>query len=127
AYELAFYADPTIHDGRFANNGWLQELPKPITELTWDNAAIMSLATARELGIDWGRYAHGGEHGGHHQRVLELQVRGRTVRAPAWIMPGHADGCISVHLGYGREWAGRVDGQAGHNVGFNAYTLRTSN
>ena len=79
---MAFYPDPTIYDGRFANNGWLQELPKPITELTWDNAAMMSPATARELGIDWGRYAHGGEHGGYHQPVVELQVW-RDIRTPA--------------------------------------------
>ncbi len=121
-----FHADPTIYDGRFANNGWLQELPKPITELTWDNAAIMSPATAQALGIDWGRYAHGGEHGGYHQPVTELRLGDRSVQAPAWIMPGHADGCITVHLGYGRDWAGRVGGQAGAKVGFNAYTLRTS-
>ena len=58
--------DPTIYDGRFANNGWLQELPKPITKLTWDNAAIMSPATAKALGVGCGSYAHGGEHGGYH-------------------------------------------------------------
>jgi MoCo/4Fe-4S cofactor protein with predicted Tat translocation signal len=125
-FELVFQADPTIYDGRFANNGWLQELPKPVTELTWDNVAIMSPRTARELGIDWGRYTHGGEHGGYHQPVMELQLGDKRVRAPAWIMPGHADGCITVHLGYGREWAGRVGGQAGNKVGFNAYALRTS-
>jgi MoCo/4Fe-4S cofactor protein with predicted Tat translocation signal len=125
-YELVFHSDPTIHDGRFANNGWLQELPKPITTLTWDNAALMSPATAKALRVTLGSYAHGGEHGGYYQQVVELEVGDRKVRAPAWIMPGHADGCITVYLGYGREAAGRVGGQSRNKVGFNAYELRTS-
>ena len=69
-YEIVFQPDPTLYDGRFANNGWLQECPKPITELTWDNAAIMSPTTAKELGIDCGSYAHGGEHGGVETRAV---------------------------------------------------------
>ncbi len=125
-YELLLQPDPTIYDGRFSNNAWLQEVPKPLTTLTWDNAALMSPGTAKALGIDWGTYAHGGEHGGYHQPVVELQRGDRTVRAPAWIVSGHADGCITVHLGYGRERAGRVGGDAGRPVGFNAYSLRTS-
>lgn len=125
-YEIVFQPDPTIHDGRFANNGWLQELPRPVTKLTWDNAALMSPATAQELGIGRGSYAHGGEHGGYHPDVVELQLDGRTVRGPAWIVPGHADGSITVSLGYGRTAAGRVGGNAGETVGFNAYRLRTS-
>ncbi len=129
--ELVFQSDPTIYDGRFANNGWLQELPKPITTLTWDNAAIMSPNTARELGVNLGVYAHGGEHGGYHPDVIELtlqdrKVRARKVRAPVWIMPGHADKSITVYLGYGREQAGRVGGREGNRVGFNAYRLRTA-
>jgi molybdopterin-containing oxidoreductase family iron-sulfur binding subunit len=125
-YELVFQPDPTIYDGRFANNGWLQELPKPITTLTWDNAAIMSPATANEIGVGFGRYAHGGEHGGYHMPVVELQLGGQTLKAPVWIMPGHADRSITVYLGYGRESAGRVGGTSGQKVGFNAYELRTS-
>jgi molybdopterin-containing oxidoreductase family iron-sulfur binding subunit len=97
-------------------------LPKPITEITWDNVAIMSPATARQLGIRWGSYAHGGEHGGYHQQMVVLRLGERNVRVPAWIMPGHADACISIHLGHGREWAGRV----GTGVGANSYALRTS-
>src|SRR5207248_2261209 len=111
-YEIVFQADPTIYDGRFANNGWLQELPKPITTLTWDNAAVMSPRTARELGVGLGSYAHGGEHGGYYQPVVELRLGQQAVRTPVWIMPGHADGSITVHLGYGREHAGRVGGNA---------------
>jgi molybdopterin-containing oxidoreductase family iron-sulfur binding subunit len=82
----------------------------------------MSPATARELGVKLGSYAHGGEHGGFHQPMVELRLGDRTVRAPAWIMPGHADRSITVYLGYGRENAGKV----GSKVGFNAYALRTS-
>ncbi len=124
-YELVFEPDPTILDGSFANNGWLQELPKPVTKLTWDNAALMSPATARALGVGLGSYAHGGEHGGYHPDIVDLRLGDRTVRAPIWIVPGHADGCIMVSLGYGRESAGRVGGNAEESVGFNAYLLRT--
>jgi molybdopterin-containing oxidoreductase family iron-sulfur binding subunit len=124
--ELVFLPDPTIYDGRFANNGWLQELPKPITQLTWGNAAIMSPATASRLGTGEGTYAHGGEHGGYHMPVVELRLDGRMVRAPLWVMPGHADGTITVYLGGGRTSAGRVGGTPEEQVGFNAYALRSA-
>ncbi len=107
--EIVFRPDPAIWDGRFANNGWLQELPKPLTKLTWDNAAMISPATARRLILNNGD-------------VVQMRYRGRTVRAPVWIMPGHADESATVHLGYGRTRAGRV----GSGAGFNAYELRTS-
>ena len=126
--EIVFRPDPTLFDGRFANNGWLQELPKPVTKLTWDNAALMSPTTARELGIAFvpgssARFSStGGEHGQAIVDVVELTYRGRTVEAPVWIQPGHADGAVTLHLGHGRQHAGQVaDG-----VGFNAYALRTS-
>jgi molybdopterin-containing oxidoreductase family iron-sulfur binding subunit len=125
-YELAFQADPTIYDGRFANNGWLQELPKPITTLTWDNAALMSPATAKDLGVRKGSYAHGGEHGGYEMPVVELRLGEQVLALPAWIMPGHADGAITVSLGYGRTHAGRVGGTGDQTVGFDAYPLRRS-
>lgn len=128
--EIVFQSDPTIYDGRFANNGWLQECPKPITTLTWDNAAIMSPKTANDLGVGLGHYAHGGEHGGYHPDLVELNLpdgkQDRKVIAPVWIMPGHADGSVTVYLGYGREQAGRVGGQRENKVGFNAYALRAS-
>jgi molybdopterin-containing oxidoreductase family iron-sulfur binding subunit len=107
--ELLFQPDPTVWDGRFANNGWLQELPKPITKLTWDNAALLSPATAQRLGLQ-------------NEAVVELRLQDRSVRAPVWIVPGHADEAVTVHLGYGRWRTGRV----GSGTGFNAYTLRTS-
>lgn len=124
--ELVFDADPSIYDGVWANNGWLQELPKPITKLTWGNAAIMSPATAQRLGVGLGSYAHGGEHGGYHMPVVEFDLNGRQLRAPAWIMPGHADHAITVYLGHGRQHAGRIGGTGEQSVGFNAYLLRTA-
>jgi molybdopterin-containing oxidoreductase family iron-sulfur binding subunit len=125
-FELALQTDPTIYDGRFANNGWLQELPKPLTTLTWDNAALMSPATARELGVGLGAYEHGGEHGGYRVDVIEVAIQGRKVRAPVWIVPGHAERSITLSLGYGRVAAGRVGGSADAQVGCNAYALRTT-
>ena len=108
--EVIFRPDPNIHDGTFANNGWLQELPKPLTKLTWDNAALMSPSTASRLGVE-------------SEDVIEITLGGRAITAPAWILPGHADEAVTVHLGYGRTRAGRV----GTGAGFNASLLRTSN
>ena len=108
-FEIVFRPDPHIFDGRFANNGWLQELPKPITTLTWDNAAIISPRMAERLNLQ-------------NEDLVELECRGRKVRAPVWMQPGHADDSVTVHLGFGRTSAGRV----GNGVGFNAYALRTS-
>jgi MoCo/4Fe-4S cofactor protein with predicted Tat translocation signal len=107
--EIVFRPDPTVFDGRFANNGWLQELPKPHTTLTWDNAALMSASTATRLGVA-------------REDVVELACRGRHVEAPVWIQPGQAEDSITVHLGYGRTRAGRV----GSGAGFNANAIRTS-
>jgi MoCo/4Fe-4S cofactor protein with predicted Tat translocation signal len=126
SYEIVFEPDPMVYDGRFANNGWLQECPRPITKLTWDNAAVLSPKTAKALGVWFGDREHGGEHGGYKMPVVELQLGERKVKAPVWIVPGHADDCISVALGYGRDHAGRVGGSLGNRVGFNAGTLRTS-
>ncbi|HTS61630.1 MAG TPA: TAT-variant-translocated molybdopterin oxidoreductase [Candidatus Acidoferrales bacterium] len=110
-FEVIFRPDPAIYDGRFANNGWLQELPKPITKLTWDNAAFVSPATAAQrLG------------GAQNGDMLQLTYQGRTLVAPVLIQPGHANGTITLHLGYGRTHAGR----AGTGVGFNPYGLRTA-
>jgi molybdopterin-containing oxidoreductase family iron-sulfur binding subunit len=120
--EIIFAPDPTIHDGRFANNGWLQELPKPLTKLTWDNAVLVSPATAERLGLSHRVGTRGGEHGRIYADMVELRYGGRTLRAPAWIVPGHADGCATVHFGYGRTRAGKV----GTGAGFDAYAIRTS-
>ncbi len=124
--EINFLTDPSIYDGRFANNGWLQELPKPLTKLTWGNAAIVSPTTATRLGLSMGSYAHGGEHGGYYMSVVELTLEGRSLEVPLWIMPGHADNTVSISLGYGRKNAGRIGGWQDEIVGANAYRLRTS-
>lgn len=105
--ELVFRPDPTVYDGRFANNGWLQELPKAMTRLTWDNAALMSPDTARRLGLKEGS-------------LVELRVRDSRVTAPVRLQPGHARGSVTVHLGGGRTRAGTV----GDGVGFSAYGIR---
>lgn len=120
--ELVFRPDPTLFDGRFANNGWLQELPKPLTRLTWDNAAIMSVQTAKDLGVTYRFGNRGGEHGEAYADMVTLTFEGRELTMPIWILPGHADDSITVHFGYGRKVAGKV----GKNTGFNAYQLRTS-
>ena len=121
--EISFQPDPTLFDGRFANNGWLQELPKPLTKLTWDNAALMSPKTAQRLGVSYQVGATGGEHGRVFADLIELRYEGRSLQAPAWIVPGHSDECLTVHFGYGRTRAGRV----GNGTGFNAYAIRTAN
>ena len=107
--EILFRNDSSLYDGRFANVGWLQELPKQVTSMSWDNAALMSLVTLQKLGIE-------------ENEAVELNLNGRKVIAPVLAVPGHADGCVTVHLGFGRPAAGRV----GSGVGFNSYMLRTS-
>jgi molybdopterin-containing oxidoreductase family iron-sulfur binding subunit len=109
ALEIVFHPDPATGDGRFANNGWLQELPKPVTRLTWDNAAMVNAATAQRLGVTHGDY-------------VKLELAGRATYAGVYIIPGHADGSVTLHLGYGRRRAGNV----GTGTGFNAYFLRNS-
>jgi molybdopterin-containing oxidoreductase family iron-sulfur binding subunit len=107
--ELLFRPDPMIWDGRFVNNGWLQELPKPFTKLTWDNAALISSSLAAREQLQNGD-------------VVELQFQGRSLEAPVWIVPGQADNVVTLHLGYGRRLTGRV----GTGSGFDSYALRTS-
>ena len=106
--EVVFYRDAKMDDGRYANNGWMQELPDPITKLTWDNAVLVSRKTARELGVQNGD-------------VVEITLNGRSVKGPIWTQPGMADYSLGLALGYGRERAGRV----GTGVGFNAYKIFT--
>ena len=105
--EIIFRPDPNIYDGRFANVGWLQELPKPVTSLSWDNAAIVSGATLSQLKLE-------------EDDIVEIAVGGGKVKAPVIVAPGHPDNSVTVYLGYGREAAGRV----GSGAGFNAYLIR---
>jgi len=108
--EINFRADPTIWDGRFVNNAWLQELGKPFSKLVWDNAALVSPALAQREKLSNGD-------------IVELKFHGRTLRAPVWITAGQAENSVTVHVGYGRQRAGRV----GTGVGFNAFALRDTN
>jgi molybdopterin-containing oxidoreductase family iron-sulfur binding subunit len=119
AFEIVFRTDPSIYDGRFANNGWLQELPKPANKLTWDNAALISPATAKQLGIKNKIGTYGGDV---FVDTVAIKYAGRSVTAPVWITPGHPDNVVTVHLGYGRRLAGRV----GTGIGFDAYAIRTA-
>ncbi len=156
--EIAFKPDPSVWDGSYTNNGWLQELAQPFSKLVWDNAVMVSPATAERLrraktslgdppqnpvpagapsiprGLwpanstalpnagEEGEYYNAGETMGMQNAVVELKHRGRMVSGPLLIMPGMADNCIVVTLGYGRTRAGRY----GTGVGFNAYSIRTA-
>jgi molybdopterin-containing oxidoreductase family iron-sulfur binding subunit len=115
--EIIFRPDPNVLDGRFANHAWLQELPKPLSKVTWDNVAYISAKTADGLGIPV--FRPGNTAG---QPVLEIGYQGRTVRLPVWVLPGTADDTVVVHLGYGRKRAGRV----GTGLGVDVFPIRTS-
>jgi molybdopterin-containing oxidoreductase family iron-sulfur binding subunit len=120
--EFLFRPDPTIYDGRFANNGWLQELPKPVTKLVWDNAAMFGPYTSWNLGVTHTVAARGGEHGQIVAAVVDITISNSKVTAAGWIVPGQAEGVVVLPLGYGRTKAGYT----GTNKGFNAYMVRTS-
>jgi molybdopterin-containing oxidoreductase family iron-sulfur binding subunit len=109
SYEVVFIPSTTLDDGRFNNNGWLQELPDPITKQTWDNAALISPTSAKHLKVKNGD-------------LIEITVEQRKLEIPVLISPGHADASISIAVGYGRTTTGRV----GAGTGFNAYLLRTT-
>jgi molybdopterin-containing oxidoreductase family iron-sulfur binding subunit len=112
--EIIFRPDPNVYDGRWSNVGWLQELPKPVTSLSWDNAAIVSGATLTALGQLWKVPLE-------EDDIIEITVAGRKVLAPIIAAPGHPDNSVTVYLGYGRQ-VGRVAGGAG----FDAYLIRTA-
>jgi molybdopterin-containing oxidoreductase family iron-sulfur binding subunit len=107
--DVVFAPDPSVWDGTYANNGWLQELPKPLTKQVWGNAALIAPETAQIFGLSSGD-------------LIDLSVEGRALRAPVWVLPGHAPGAVTLPLGYGRQRAGRI----GNGIGFNAYAIRTS-
>jgi Fe-S-cluster-containing dehydrogenase component len=107
--EVLFRPDVSVRDGRYANNGWLQELPRQFSKLVWDNAALVSPQLAKREELENGD-------------TVDLTFRDRTIQAPVWIQPGQAENSVTMPLGYGREVAGSV----ARNVGFNAYALRTA-
>jgi molybdopterin-containing oxidoreductase family iron-sulfur binding subunit len=116
--DIIFHRDYSVDDGRYNNNGWLQELPDPITKLTWENAVTLSPNTARELGIPLESPAP------DKLRVplATIEFEGRSIEAPVWVQPGQADYTLGLALGYGRTRTGRV----GEKSGYNAYELRSS-
>jgi molybdopterin-containing oxidoreductase family iron-sulfur binding subunit len=126
--EVAFRPDPTIYDGSFVNNGWLQETPKPMSRTTWDNVAMISPAMAQRLGLlELDQYK--GDHQSDAQTIIEIAVPGAgTVRAPYWPQPGHPDHAVTLFLGYGQQKSGRVGTDPAKRAGrgYNAYSVRSS-
>src|SRR5579864_6337166 len=107
--EINFRRDPSVYDGQFSNNGWLQELPKPMTKLTWDNAVLVGPKMAEREQLQT-------------EDVVTIELAGRKVSGPVWVQAGHPDNSVTIHLGYGRTHAGR----AGTGAGFDVYPLRTT-
>jgi len=109
AWSVRLQPDPSIRDGAWANNAWLQELPKPDTKLTWDNAVLMSVGSAARLGVK-------------QEDFVQIATPTGKLTAPVWLLPGHADGCVTISLGFGRTRCGHV----GNGVGVDAYVLRAA-
>ena len=106
-WEVSFKPDPTVGDGSFANNGWLQELPKPQTKTTWDNLVLVRPSDAEKLGV-------------HNGDLLKVTVKDKSVTAPVWITPNQAQGSVALFFGYGRTASGRV----GNKIGYSAYAIQ---
>jgi molybdopterin-containing oxidoreductase family iron-sulfur binding subunit len=133
-FEVVFRPDPSVYDGRFANNGWLQELPRPLTKITWDNVALVSINTAKKLGLAQQAYEER-DHGREcYVDTIKVTLRNQTIAkaVPAWVMPGQPDDVIGLYLGYGRKPVGKVwdtitdpDTRLPQG-GFNAYDIRFS-
>ena len=135
--EIAILPDPCVYDGRFTNNGWLQELPNPLTKITWENVALVSPRTAARLGLNGSSNEYndlaGGEMpipfinskgGNQFSDLVRVRANGLEIgeNVPIWIAPGQPDDVITVYLGYGRKRAGRI----GTGLGYNAYDIRRS-
>ena len=127
--DLVILPDPTIFDGRFAGIGWLQELPKPLTNITWDNSVQMSPATAKKLGVGQATKVAGVIPFYGNWSVVKVTANGQTVEGPVYVHHGMADDMIVLHMGYGRTELGataNVGDPVRHGGGFNAMPLRTS-
>lgn len=112
--EVVFLPDPCIGDGTYSNNAWLQELPKPMSKLTWDNAVVIGYSTALHLNLK-------------NEDLVEVSVNGRTVQGPVWVQPGQASNTVTLHQGFGRESVGLVGvSTEDYPLGFNAYQVQTS-
>jgi len=116
--EVSFKPDNHVFDGRFANNGWLQEFPDPITKITWDNVALISPQTATSLGI---KDAYNAKNNENETELISVVVNGASVSVPVWILPGHADNTITVLCGYGSSV-----GKVSSGVGTNVYPIRST-
>jgi len=135
ALEVVFQRSYSLDDGRFANNGWMQETPNPITKVVWDNVVLVSPTTATALGVgkfDTAAKTPQAEQGKFYNQVVEVTVGSAKVKGPVWIIPGMADNVIGLELGYGRPDAGRIAQSQLVNdqivpAGFNVYPARTTN
>ncbi len=107
--EVVFRPDETIADGTYSNNGWLQELPKPQTKMTWDNVVLISPHNATAMKVEKGD-------------LIRVTVGGKSIEGPAWILPGHAEDSVTVSFGYGRTGSGRV----GNDIGYNAFAIQNA-
>ena len=103
---ILYRPDPYLWDGRYANNAWLQELPRPLTKLTWDNPLLISPERAQQLTL-------------HNGDMVRLSIGDTSLTAPVWIMPGQAGDCAVALLGFGGQYTGAV----GHGAGFDFYPL----
>jgi len=138
--EISILPDPSVYDGRFTNNGWLQELPNPITKITWDNVALVSPATAARLNLNRGNdpdEISGGErgiafintHGNNMDSdLVTLTYQGGTVseRVPVWISPGQPDDVVTIYMGYGRKRGGKIATPDGKALGYSAFDVMRS-
>ena len=134
--EIAILPDPSVYDGRFTNNGWLQELPNPLTKITWENVALVSPNTAKTLELNRGGDENeltGGTQGrtfintrggNQYSDLVKLKYQGAEVSkpVPVWITPGQPDGVVTIFLGYGRTRAGKI----GTGIGYNAFDVQRS-
>jgi molybdopterin-containing oxidoreductase family iron-sulfur binding subunit len=120
--EVVFHRDYKVDDGRYNNNGWLQELPDPITKMVWENVILMSWKTAHDLGLA----IVDKENNNLQVPLVKITVDGREVEGPAWIQPGMADHVIGLALGYGRTYSESCRGRIGKGAGYNAYRVRSS-
>ena len=119
-FDVVFAPCSKVHDGRWANNAWLRELPHQVTKVAWDNPALISSRTAERLGLNPGRKLGGPQY--NKVQMVDLMVAGRTLRLPIWVQPGLADDTVVLHLGHGRRFGGRV----AESEGFDAFALRAS-
>ncbi|MBS0659394.1 MAG: TAT-variant-translocated molybdopterin oxidoreductase [Verrucomicrobia bacterium] len=139
AFEVVLIPDYSVYDGRYANNGWMQEMPDPITKLTWDNAVLMNMAMAKKLGVKTSDISENfaktkelqprdGQGTGVWGDIVEISVGGRKIQAGVIVSPGHADHSVSIALGYGRKAGGKIatKNTSGEAVGWDAYPLRTT-